>query len=433
MDREGPLEGRVRDVTQSGEAVIETAQGIVFARGALPDERVRVQPQRRVRGVWQGALLAVLEPSPARVRPPCPLVERCGGCPLMALDDRVEQRWKLARLARVLGRVGAIAEPELRVGASSLGYRARTRLAFARDDAGELRLGYRAAGSHELVDVERCAVLAPALADGLAVVRGELMPQLQGSGEITLARGAGDRAVVEIVASREQPAALHDAAAAACRAGRLAGVVVRSDRQGRGSGPAHVQAGDVHQELPHPSGVALRPPVGAFAQANAELNLALVRCVAELAQPDGARVLELYAGSGNLTFALTAAKTLTAVESDPRGATALRAQLQVRGLRKVKVLCADAAQGARGPGPIDVVVLDPPRTGARDAIAALLPRKPTRIVYVSCDLATLERDLRALTDAGYRIDRALAFDMFPQTAHLESVVRLQLLPDHAAV
>src|SRR5690349_3754376 len=125
MDPAEPLEGRVRDVTHAGEAVVETAQGIVFTRGALPEERVRVQPVRRVRGVWHGTVLAVTQASPARVAPPCPIADRCGGCPLMALDDAVEQRWKLERLARVLGRVGAGVRPELRVGRNALGYRAR--------------------------------------------------------------------------------------------------------------------------------------------------------------------------------------------------------------------------------------------------------------------------------------------------------------------
>jgi 23S rRNA (uracil1939-C5)-methyltransferase len=150
-----------------------------------------------------------------------------------------------------------------------------------------------------------------------------------------------------------------------------------------------------------------------------------VRCVEELAQPERARALELYAGHGNLTFALASAASLVAIESDAAAVDALRAQLLERGFPHVQVRCADAAEGARGGSPVDVAVLDPPRSGARAAIAALLKRNPARIVYVSCDLATLERDLRALTDACYRVDRALAFDMFPQTAHLESVVRLQ--------
>jgi 23S rRNA (uracil1939-C5)-methyltransferase len=421
MEPGEPLEGRVRDVTHSGDAVVETVEGIVFARGALPDERVRVSPERRMRGVWHGRLLAVLEPSAARVEPACPLVERCGGCPLMTLADDAEHTWKRARLARVLARVGSSVQPELRLGPDPLGYRGRARLAFSRTGE-QLQLGYRAAASREIVDVERCPVLMPALAHGLQVVRAELAPQLQGSGEIVLASGAGGRAVVAIESPAAQPRALVEAARAACKRGLLAGVLLRSDRRGPGSS---LEIGDVRQALPHPTG-ELRVPVGSFAQANPALNEELVRVVAELAQPFGARVLELYAGSGNLTFALTEAKAVTAVEGDPNAASALRAELHARGLRHVTVRCADAAEGARGNAAIDVVVLDPPRAGAREVIAALLARKPSRIVYVSCDLATLERDLRVLVDeGGYLVDRALAFDMFPQTAHLESVVRLQ--------
>ena len=425
MSRGEVLQGRVRDVTHAGEAVVETAQGIVFTRGALPDERVELRLERRVRGVWHGELIALTEASPSRVSAPCPWVERCGGCPLMTLDDRAERSWKLARLARVLGRVGAAAPPELRASPRALEYRTRTRLAFARA-GGQVRLGYRAAASNEIVDIERCAVLAPPLAHALQALRERLAPELQGTGEITLALGAGELAVVVVSSASRQPRAVHDVARELHARKLVAGFELRGDprseRQERGSG---VSIGDVRQYTPHPSGTPLRAPATSFAQANGALNLELVRCVAELAQPERARAIELYAGHGNLTLALASAASLVAVEGDADAADALRMQLAERGFKHVEVRCADAAAGVRGGSPVDVAVLDPPRSGARAAIPALLKRKPSRIVYVSCDLATLERDLRMLTDAGYLIDRALAFDMFPQTAHLESVVRLQ--------
>jgi 23S rRNA (uracil1939-C5)-methyltransferase len=136
-------------------------------------------------------------------------------------------------------------------------------------------------------------------------------------------------------------------------------------------------------------------------------------------------VLELFAGHGNFSVALAAqASELRAVESDQQAAEACRQNLRERKLGHARVVCDDAARGAQGRTHVDVVVLDPPRTGARAALSAIVARRPKRIVYVSCDGATLRRDLGELAASGYRVDAAAAFDMFPQTSHLEAVVRL---------
>jgi 23S rRNA (uracil1939-C5)-methyltransferase len=162
-----------------------------------------------------------------------------------------------------------------------------------------------------------------------------------------------------------------------------------------------------------------------FSQVNDGINELLVEHVAALAEPEGMRVLELHCGVGNFTVALAeAAETLVAVERDPGAAEACRANLAARQL-DARVIEGDADRPPRGR--YDVVVLDPPRQGAKalfedDAVW----HGTRRIVYVSCDTATLSRDLRLACRRGYRIDQVIAFDMFPQTAHLESLVRLAL-------
>jgi 23S rRNA (uracil1939-C5)-methyltransferase len=161
----------------------------------------------------------------------------------------------------------------------------------------------------------------------------------------------------------------------------------------------------------------------AFSQANDAVNARLVDAVVELAQPAGLRVLELHCGIGNFTVGLAAqAQTLVAVEQDPRAVEACQGNLKRRGLR-ARVAVGDANQPPKGR--YEVVVLDPPRQGAKALFehSDVLPG-PKRVVYVSCDTATLARDLHLATAKGYRIDRLIGFDMFPQTAHLESLVRL---------
>jgi 23S rRNA (uracil1939-C5)-methyltransferase len=414
------LEGRVRDVAHGGDAVVETERGIVFARGALPGERVEVQIEHKAGGVQRGKLLAVLEPSPDRIVPPCPIAERCGGCPLMALAPEAQARFKRQRLQRVLEQRGYTGEVEWIGSPGAVAYRTRARLAWERKGGGA-RIGYHAAASHALVDVERCLVLAQPLAAGLTRLRTELAPVLQGSGELVLGLGAGELCVAELKTDASQPPEVYGALERLVTAGALAGAALRAG--GRDLPPARF--GDPRQVALGADGQPLWAAAGGFTQANPDVNAQLVRRVAELAEPAGASVLELFAGHGNFSVALAqGAAELCAVESDRAASELCRTNLVARNFSNARVVCEDAARHAAARGSVDVVVLDPPRSGAREALPGIVARRPRRIVYVSCDATTLRRDLGDLITAGYAIDAAAACDMFPQTAHLESVVRL---------
>jgi 23S rRNA (uracil1939-C5)-methyltransferase len=419
------LEGRVRDLTHGGDAVIETARGLVLARGALPDERVRVRLERRKGGVQRGTLIELLAATDDRVPAPCPEMERCGGCPLMTLAQPAQARWKREHLRALLSQRGAELEPEWFESPQPFAYRARARIAFrARSgtDAAVAQLGYHAAASRALIDVARCAVLSEPLAAGYARLRELLAPELSGEGEIALGLGAEQRCAVELRSSTPQSPALYAAAERLAACLEIAGVAVRI---GEARSSAAATWGDPRQLAEGADGLPLWAPPGSFMQANPEVNAALVRRVAALAEPAGARVLELYAGHGNITIALAReAADLRAIESDRAAADACRENLRARGLERARVTCEDAARGAAGKGRVDVVVLDPPRTGAKEALPVILARAPARIVYVACDLASLRRDLGELVSAGYAVDAAAGFDMFPQTTHLESLVRL---------
>jgi 23S rRNA (uracil1939-C5)-methyltransferase len=413
------LEGQVRDMTHSGEAVIETEGGIVLARGALPGERVRIRLSRKAAGAQRGELSVVVEPSADRVEPACALAERCGGCPLMSLASPAQLRFKQQKLRDMLSGLGLQVEPEVVPSPHVLGYRGRARLSF-RSDGTATRIGYFAAASHALVDVAACVVLRPALSAGLTALRADLATALQGEGEITLGLGEGGRCVAELACRAPQAPAAYAASDALVARGVFAGISLRV-----GDGAA-ATFGDPRQRDAASDGLPLWAAAGGFRQANPEVNALLTERVLALAEPASARVLELYAGHGNFTVGLAAlAQSLRAVESDRAASDACREALRSRSFAHAQVVCADAAEGARGRGPLDVVVLDPPRTGAKSALPAILARQARRIVYVSCDLATLRRDLVELLRGGYGVDAATGFDMFPNTAHLETVVRLQ--------
>ncbi|HKU36682.1 MAG TPA: hypothetical protein VJR89_01010, partial [Polyangiales bacterium] len=204
------LEGRVRDVVDSGESVVETSAGIVLVRGGLPGEAVRVRSETQRQGVRRGSLLAVLTPSAARIEPTCTLADRCGGCPLMRLELAAQRALKRERVQRAVGDGCRATLEEIGPG---LGYRRRARLAFRRLSQRSL-FGYRQSAGHELVDVEVCPVLEPSLNAALALLRTQLGPSLEGSGEIELAASESGSVTAHIVCDKPVGPGLYAAAEA---------------------------------------------------------------------------------------------------------------------------------------------------------------------------------------------------------------------------
>jgi 23S rRNA (uracil1939-C5)-methyltransferase len=392
--------------------VVESADGVVFVPGAFPGERVRFSVKGRGKGTRHGRLREILEPRADRREPPCAIASRCGGCPWMVITPE-GQRGLQAERGRVLAeRVGFDGEATV-ISGESLGYRRRARLAWKGG-----HLGYRAAGSRQVIDVSECLVLQPALASAWEAVRATLGGVLEGSGEIRMYRN-GDHAAVLLSTGDPQPSPVYDACRALAESGAIAGVGLEV-----GEGDPAV-FGSIDERYPGPDGEPLSGPPGGFSQAHDPLSLQLARDVAERAAAGLERpsMVELYAGHGSLTVALAPlAGKLRAVEVSERAAEHLRANLAARDLEG-RVVAADAADQPRefAPG-LDVLVLDPPRTGAREPLERLLAsRARPRIVYVSCDLATLERDLGRLTEGGYAVDELRLYELFPQTARVEAL------------
>lgn len=400
---------------RGGDAVVETEEGIVLVPGALPGEHIELELAASRRGAARGRLKQILRRAEARIEPPCPDAARCGGCPLMCAEPDLQRRIKLGFLEEACR--GVPGADEARTAwvhsAHDLGYRRRARLAWHGGT-----LGYRRLHSKRVADIADCMVLVSPLRRAWTHVREELAEPLRGSGEIRLEL-TGDRGVVVGLSTEDdQTPALFDACRKLTERAPIVGVTLRTT-------PATAEATWGQTDVRWQAGqLGLHAPPRAFTQANDDVNAALVEAVGELAEPEGLRVLELHSGVGNFTIELAsrAPSSLVAVERDPSSVEACRANLKQRGL-KARVTCGDANQPPKGR--YDVIVLDPPRQGAR----ALFERGDDlrgakRIIYVSCDTATLARDLGLATRHGYRIDHVIGFDMFPQTAHLESLVRL---------
>jgi len=415
------LPGSVRDLVQSGEGVVETSEGVFFVRGVILGEAVLVRPLERPGRIRRANLVRVTEPATSRIEPPCAHAARCGGCPVMHMELSAQRALKVRFLRDALVKAGVDDGVSVEVvdAALTLGYRRRARLAFRAGKAG--LLGFRRERTHEVVDVDHCIVLAPALDRALVDLRSQVLPLLAGEGEVGLALGAQGGAVVVLQSAETQTRAVYAAFEALVASGTIEGAAVTA---GGATVPARIGAPE--ECSLGADGQLLRGTVGGFSQAHEEINHALTERVIQLAAPKDMRVLELYAGHGNFTVMLAAqAQSLVAVEQDGPALKACRQNLDARGLQ-AKLFEGDVRRNL-GAGPLDVVVLDPPRTGAPSVLTHIRARKPKRIVYVSCDPATLARDLAELkqgTGPRYHLDHAACFEMFPQTADLESVVRL---------
>ncbi|MBX3247316.1 MAG: class I SAM-dependent RNA methyltransferase [Myxococcales bacterium] len=417
--RGGVLEGITRRMARGGDGIVETPEGEIYVRGALPGDRVRVGGVDRRGKVLLGQVLEVLEPSADRREPPCTHAEACGGCAWMGWSTEAQRAEKATRVAALLGveRIPIVTGAEL-------GYRRRTRLAWSRR-GGVPRLGYRGAREHAIVDVERCVVLAAPIARALQAIRDGLLAALEGEGELSIAR-RDDGAVVALRTDVAQPPAVYAAARALVDApgGPIRGVALFVE----GGAPALL--GDPRERTLGADGLPLEGTIGGFSQAHDELNDVLARAVhAQAGAGACARVLELHAGHGNLGVLLAKeAEAYVAVELDADAARIARENFDARGLRSPKVKVVEGDAGSYPRGDWDVVVLDPPRTGAREVVERLTREPVPAVVYVSCDPTTLARDLDVLRRGGYEVTHATAYDLFPQTPHVETLVRMRRVP-----
>ena len=414
----GRLTGTSGDPAGGGE--------VVFVPRAAPGDvvEVAVEAGRPLRG----RILRVIEAGPHRVNPPCPHVEACGGCDWMHLTAGAQESSHAAIVRAALEHaIPGSAVPEVRVhtAPAALAYRARARL-FARVDRGRVGVGYRAAGSRALAPIESCLVLDPSIAGMVQELPG-ILSGASGEGDLLIACGAEGRPVASIEWRGELAAATYRFIDERVARGAWAGARVLLE----GATQAAV-FGDPRAWMVGADGAPLVIAEGAFAQTSSEGAAMLARRVVELGQGDRPqRVVELFAGSGTLSVALIqGAESLVAVETSPEAAACARENLAARtpapGPRSGswKVVVADADTFPIPPR-TEVVVLDPPRSGAHGAARAIAASRAGTVVYVACDPATLARDVTLLAAAGFRVTDVETFELFAQTSHVETVVRLE--------
>ncbi|MFO7561301.1 MAG: RsmD family RNA methyltransferase [Enhygromyxa sp.] len=432
----------IRDLAHGGAGVgrvVDSEESrVCFVEGALPGERVRVALDAEHKRWLRGHVLEVLTPAPERVEPPCPIADRCGGCSWQHVDPAAQARFKGQIVAGQLRRITKSAdhEPPVVPSPKPLGYRRRARVHYRREAQAEggLVLGFFGHRSHEIVDNRRCIVLEPALDWAVQQLR-RWVEHLPDRGEVHGLTN-GTEVVLGLPGVRHSPeleAAIRElieGSASGESPGILVGVQLRGGRERVGVGRTWLEL-DAHGPLPP----VVQGPF-TFSQAQAGQNAALVEHVVAMARPQDRRVLELHAGVGNFTRALArVAKRVWTVDGDREAVASLQRSVERWGLSinpkrgQAEILLGKLAAGKRH---YDVVVCDPPRAGIGEQAARDLIRVATRrIVYVSCDPATLARDLAVMTAEGSPFDLVdlRVFDMMPMTAEVEVVAVLERARD----
>lgn len=431
MSESRDAEVEVAHLGRMGDGVVAAHRGEpVYVRGALPGELVRIGPPVRDKRIVRASLREVLRPSPARRAPRCSVVDRCGGCPLAHLAREAQLDAKVAWLTESLRAQGIAIEAhaiERDAPSPGTGYRTRARLAWEPAGTGAA-LGYRVARGHDVVVPARCEVLAPRLEAARDRITRALARALAGAGELHLALSSAGEATEGVVAGitseSAQPTAVFDAVTKLVAEGTLLGASVQV-----GGATVPTSYGAPVERSRDVDGRELAARVGSFRQAHVAAAHVLGRRVVDWARVEGEDVVELYAGHGHFSLALAArARSLVAVEREPDAVRALRDNAAAHGLH-LEAHAEDAASAlsalVRRRARAGVVVLDPPRVGAADAIASIVALGPSRVVYVACDAASFARDAGTLARAGLWLTRLCVADLFPDTLHIELVGLLE--------
>lgn len=409
----------------------------VFVPFVLPGEEVEATLEEERPGFARGSLEQIVQPSPQRIAAACPYFQRCGGCHYQHMDYAVQLENKAAILRENLRRIAKIDLGEtLQLHPSPpWNYRNRVRLKVA--SAPEFALGYYRMNSHELLAVEQCPISSPLINRTIAGLweLGRAGKIAEGIAEIELfANGDDTQLLVEALCSLESTPELaspwmeslyenlHGAMP------EVSGVAAFRVNSGRGSG--------LEENLDKPlaltgAGALLyrttqstyHVGAGSFFQVNRYLIDELVSLVTGGRR--GVLALDLYAGMGLFSTVLAASfAQVIAVESSQTAHTSLR-QNSPANVKAVRATIEEYLQKVEGKVRPDFIVADPPRSGlGARVVRSLAGMKCPRMTYVSCDPATLARDLGQLLGAGFRLEQVQLVDLFPQTYHLETVVHL---------
>lgn len=424
-------------IVAGGTGLGEVGGRKVFVPLAAPHEKLRVRVEVEKRDYLVARIQDVIEPSPDRIQPRCPWFGQCGGCQLQHLTYEAQLTAKREIVVDALRRIGGIEIDVASTVPASQPWHYRNRTRYTIGGGADPHIGFLRAGTHDLLDVSECLlhptpfdrVRAATLA-WLAAADSAASNEHKHSNTLhhLLVRDAGNGLlVIPVTRNRSLDPAMVQTL---MDQPDVVGVVqnVNPDRSNRVVTDKFLSRAG-HGNLTYSvAGCRLRVSAGAFFQVNLSQAETICRKVAERVAPTGTeRVLDLFSGVGMIALNLAGSvREVIGIETFPPAVEDARFNARDNKLGNARFIVGDVARALTDVRKTDVVVLDPPRKGCSPAtlkdITALTPR---RIVYVSCNPATLARDLKQLVGSGYKLTSVDPIDMFPQTAHIETIATLE--------
>lgn len=437
------LSVKVKALGIHGEGVADYFGYTLFVDGALPDEVVNIEVTAVKKSYGVGRLIEIEAASPDRRKPVCPLATTCGGCQVMHLDDAAQLLQKRQRVVDALERIGKITHVTVNPCIPSpdpLYYRNKIQAPIRNGKKG-LQVGFYARNSHQLVEVDTCYIhchlgqkvyettVSLLKKSGLKAYdwktgRGELRHLIIKTAVQT------DQVLVILVTKGEIVDPLEKIAAEIRRqCPEVKGVIqnINPHQHNVVFGKEFVVISGEETIEEEILGLRFRVSPASFFQVNPAQAGQLYRQVIQWAELSGNEiVLDAYCGVGTLALLLSGqARQVFGVECVPQAIDNANENAALNKISNAAFVCDDAASWIQTVDKIDVAILNPPRRGCDPSlIQALGKLRPAKVIYVSCDPATLARDVSLLETFGYRLDAVQPFDMFPQTAHVETVVKL---------
>jgi len=417
----------IESLDQSLTGITHVDNKVVFVPGALPQEKVAIQIIDEQKKYAKATLIAVEEQSDLRIAPECEHFKNCGGCQVQHLTNIDQLSLKEEALQR---RFSFAASPQLwqdAIGSQPWHYRRRGRIGVNIEKNKELRVGFRQQGSNDIINIKQCNVLAKPF-NNIFTPLFELIDNLEAREKI---------GHVEVIATPKYHVAIFrtlknltngDRQSINAFAQQHNLLVLLEDNDG-GISPLESD-NDVTLSYPMAQyNIEFEP--GNFIQVNSDVNDKMVaRAIDWLDIQSTDKILDLFCGVGNFSLAIAQnAQLVVGVEGVKEMAQQATKNAQLANIDNAVFYHSNLAQplsdqqwfGSKLRKKVDKILLDPARDGALDICRQLSQLQPSKIVYVSCDPASLERDSKVIIEQGYRVDKMCAMDMFPQTTHVESM------------